>query len=31
MEYADLVEAIVSEALRRYAPEKLSGGTDGHD
>ena len=31
MEYADLVEAIVSEALRRHAPEKLSGGTDGHD
>ncbi len=31
MEYADLVEAIVSEALRRHAPEKLAGGTDGHD
>jgi D-alanine-D-alanine ligase len=31
MEYADLVEAIVSEALRRHAPEKLAGGADGHD
>lgn len=31
MEYADLVEAIVSEALRRHAPEKLAGGADGND
>ncbi|SMQ61654.1 D-alanine-D-alanine ligase [Altererythrobacter xiamenensis] len=31
MEYADLVEAIVADALRRFAPEKLEGGSNGDD
>ncbi len=31
MSYADLVEAIILEALQRQAPEKLGGGADGHD
>lgn len=31
MDYADLVEAIVADALRRYAPDKMAGGGDGHD
>ena len=31
MDYADVVEAIVADALRRYAPDKLAGGGDGHD
>ena len=31
MEYADLVEFIIADALRRHAPEKLSGGAHGHD
>ena len=31
MDYADLVEAIVADALRRFAPEKLEGGRDGND
>ena len=30
MDYADLVEAIVAEALRTHAPEKLGGGSDGN-
>lgn len=31
MEYADLVEAIIAAALRRHAPQKLAGASDGHD
>ena len=31
MAYADLVEAVIADALRRNAPEKLTGGANGDD
>jgi len=31
MEYADLVEAVMAAALRKHAPDKLTGGTFGDD
>ena len=31
MEYADLVEAVITAALLKHAPEKLSGGANGDD